>query len=133
MPSFKSLVGVLAISTALTGGAVALGTAVTTGAANATTVMGCGGGCGGGGWGRGHRNRNNNWNHNRVRQHERQHQFQRQHLLRDFTLLVTPFQKSDNDVITQQKQHDDSEAKAEAESPRMVVTKTPMAAVAPTV
>ncbi|GAA4586582.1 hypothetical protein GCM10023194_33140 [Planotetraspora phitsanulokensis] len=95
MPNFKSLVGVLAISTALTGGAVALGTAVTAGSASASTVMGCGGGCGGGcGWGRRHRCHNRNFNH--QRQHARQHQSQNQHLLRDFTLIVTPFQTSDN-------------------------------------
>ncbi|GAA4556505.1 hypothetical protein [Planotetraspora kaengkrachanensis] len=117
MPNFKSLVGVLAISTALTGGAVALGTAVTVGTANATTVMGCGGGCGGGGWGRGHRNSNHNRNHLRQRQHERQFEFQRQHLLRDFTLVVTPFQKQDNDATPWQKQDNDSKAKAEAEDP----------------
>ncbi|GAA1288901.1 hypothetical protein Psi02_18280 [Planotetraspora silvatica] len=115
MPNFKSLVGVLAISTALTGGAVALGTAVTAGTANATTVMGCGGGCGGGGWGRGHRNHNRNWNRNHQWQHERQHQHQRQYLLRDFTLVVTPFQKSDNDATPWQKQDTDSKSNAEAE------------------
>jgi hypothetical protein len=111
MPNFKSLVGALAISTALTGGAVALGTAVTTNAANASTVMG-GGGCGGGGcgWGRGHRNHNRN--HNRQRQHARQHQHQNQHLLRDFTLIVTPFQQSDNHASPWQRQDGDSTAHA---------------------
>ncbi|GII30423.1 hypothetical protein [Planotetraspora mira] len=110
MPNFKSLVGVLAISTALTGGAVALGTAVTTGAANASTVMGCGGGCGGGGcgWGRGHRNHNRNFNH--QRQHTRQRQHQNQHLLRDFTLIVTPFQSSDTQATPWQRQATDSAA-----------------------
>ncbi|GII32356.1 hypothetical protein [Planotetraspora mira] len=117
MPNFKSLVGVLAVSTALTGGAVALGTAVTSTSASATTITGCGGGCGGSGWGRGHRNHNRNWNKNREWQHAREHQHQRQHLLRDFSLIITPFQKSDNQAIPQQKQDTDSKSKAEAEDP----------------
>ncbi|GAA4565444.1 hypothetical protein [Planotetraspora kaengkrachanensis] len=116
MSKLSNLVGILAVSTALTGGAVALGTAVTSTSASATTVMGCGGGCGGGsGWGRGHRNHNRNWNRNHERQHAREHQHQRQHLLRDFSLIITPFQKSDNQAFPQQKQDTDSKAKAEAE------------------
>jgi hypothetical protein len=117
MPKFKSLVGVLAISTALTGGAVALGTAVSTTAASAATVMG---GCGGGGcgFGVGRHGRNHNRNHlrNHQRQHERQLQHQRQHLLRDFTLVVTPFQKSDNQATPWQKQDLDTKSRSDSEA-----------------
>ncbi|GII27296.1 hypothetical protein [Planotetraspora mira] len=111
MSNFKSLVGVLAISTALTGGAIALDTAAAAGAANATTIMSGCRGCGDG-WGRGHRNHNRNWNRNHERQHERQHQHQLQHLLRDFALLITPFQKTDNQTNPMQKQNSKSKAKA---------------------
>ncbi|GAA4587082.1 hypothetical protein GCM10023194_34990 [Planotetraspora phitsanulokensis] len=111
MPNFRSLVGVLAISTSLTGGAIALDIAMTAGAANAGTVMGGCGGCGNG-WGRGHRNHNRNWNRNHERQHERQRQHQRQTLMRDFTLLITPFQKSDNKANPLQKQNTEAESKA---------------------
>ncbi|GAA4572563.1 hypothetical protein [Planotetraspora kaengkrachanensis] len=111
MPNFKSLVGALAISTALTGGAVALGATVTTSAANASTVMGCGGGCGGGGCGRSH-NRNHNRNHNRQWQQEHQRQHQNQHLMRDFTLIVSPFQNADTKANPWQRQDGDSTAKA---------------------
>ena len=107
MSKINNLMGILAASIALTGGAVTLGTAVTSTSASATTVMGgCGGGgCGGGGWGRrGHRNHNRNFSHNREFQHAREHQHQRQHLLRDFTLLITPFQKTDNQATPWQKQ-----------------------------
>lgn len=112
MPNFRSLVGALAISTALTGGAIALGTAVTTSAAHASTVMGCGGcggGCGGG-WRRG--NRNHNRNHNRQAQHVRQRQHQNQHLMRDFTLIVSPFQQDHTSANPWQKQDNDSTARA---------------------
>ncbi|GII28112.1 hypothetical protein [Planotetraspora mira] len=115
MPNFKSLVGALAISTALTGGAVALGAAVTTSTASAATVMGCGGGGCGGGWGRSHRNSNHNRNHNRQWQQARQHEHQSQHLMRDFTLVVSPFQRNDNEATPWQKQDGDSKSEAEAE------------------
>ncbi|MCC5579868.1 hypothetical protein IMZ11_30020 [Microtetraspora sp. AC03309] len=84
MPKLKSVIAGLAISTAMTGGAVALGAATTTTAANAGVIqVGCGGGCGGGwggcgGWGRGGRNHNRNFNRNHNRQHQRNHQNQRQ-------------------------------------------------------
>ncbi|GAA1288921.1 hypothetical protein Psi02_18240 [Planotetraspora silvatica] len=57
MPKYKNVIAGLAISTALTGGAVALGAATTTTTASATTVSSWGGGgCGGGGfWRSGHR------------------------------------------------------------------------------
>jgi hypothetical protein len=112
----NNIVGILAASIALTGGAVTLGTAVTSTSASATTVMGgCGGGgCGGGGWGRrGNRNHNRNFNHNREFQHAREHQHQRQHLLRDFTLLVTPFQKTDNQATPWQKQDTNDRSESE--------------------
>ncbi|GAA4597216.1 hypothetical protein GCM10023194_71420 [Planotetraspora phitsanulokensis] len=125
MSKLSNIMGVLAASAALTGGALVLGTT----AASASVVMGgvpapapapvsvsrpvC------------HKqvcfreerqhNRNHNWNHNRQRQHARQLEFQRQHLLRDFTLVVTPFQKSENDAQPWQRQDDDSQAKAESE------------------
>ncbi|GGO25875.1 hypothetical protein GCM10010116_51940 [Microbispora rosea subsp. aerata] len=114
MPKFNNLVGILAISAALTGGAVTLGTAVAT-SANAATVMG--GYVGGGGYpypynanynrnrnkqGQKHRaaNKNKNKNKNKTKQwqHERQNQNQHQFLLRDFTLVLTPFQKTDTDA-----------------------------------
>ncbi|GAA4565441.1 hypothetical protein [Planotetraspora kaengkrachanensis] len=126
MSKLGNIMGVLAASAALTGGALVLGTAT---AASASVVMG--------GVpapapapvsvsrptchktvcfreGRNH-NRNHNWSHNRQRQHARQFEFQRQHLLRDFTLVVTPFQSSENDATPWQRQEDDSQAKAEAE------------------
>jgi hypothetical protein len=52
MPMFKNVIAGLAISTALTGGAVALGAATTTTTASAATISSWGGGgCGGGGCG----------------------------------------------------------------------------------
>ncbi|WP_327047795.1 hypothetical protein OG320_07940 [Microbispora sp. NBC_01189] len=114
MPKFNNLVGILAISAALTGGAVTLGAAVAAGSANAATVMG--GYVGGGGYpypyGNFNSNRNsqrqkhkalngnNNKNKNKTKQwqHERQNQGQHQFLLRDFTLVLTPFQKTDTDA-----------------------------------
>ncbi|MBO4270689.1 hypothetical protein [Microbispora triticiradicis] len=115
MPKFNNLVGILAISAALTGGAVTLGTAVAAGSANAATVMG--GYVGGGGgypypYGNFNANRNSqrqkhkalngnkNKNKNKTKQwqHERQNQGQHQFLLRDFTLVLTPFQKTDTDA-----------------------------------
>ncbi|WP_433350510.1 hypothetical protein ACQP25_40745 [Microtetraspora malaysiensis] len=83
MPKFKSVIAGLALSTAVTGGAVALGAATTATAANAGIVQvgcgGCGGGCGGGGgWGWGGRGRNRNHNRNWNRNHNRQHQTNRQ-------------------------------------------------------
>ncbi|GAA4556508.1 hypothetical protein [Planotetraspora kaengkrachanensis] len=126
MSKLGNIMGVLAAGATLTGGALVLGTAT---AASASVVMGgvpapapvravvsrptchktvC--------FREGrHHNRNHNWNHNRQRQHERQFEFQRQHLLRDFSLIITPFQKSDNEAFPQQKQDTDSKAKAEAE------------------
>ncbi|MEW9534124.1 hypothetical protein [Microbispora sp. NPDC049125] len=105
MPKFNNLVGVLAISAALTGGAVALGSVVTTTSANAATVMG--GYVGGPSYSsrgccpRGNSNRqgqgSKNKNKNKQWQHERQHQNQHQFLLRDFTLVLTPFQKTETD------------------------------------
>ncbi|MFC0865737.1 hypothetical protein ACFHYQ_25905 [Sphaerimonospora cavernae] len=114
MPKLSNLVGILAISAALTSGAVALGAAVTTASADAATVMG--GFVGGPGP---YGNWNDNWNRNRNKQrqgqkgknhnknknknktkqwqHERQMQGQHQFLLRDFTLVLTPFQKTDSD------------------------------------
>ncbi|WP_169948776.1 hypothetical protein [Microbispora sp. H11081] len=111
MPKFNNLVGILAISAALTGGAVTLGTAVAATSANAATVMG---GYVGGGYPypynynanrnsqkQKHKalNGNKNKNKNRTKQwqHERQNQGQHQFLLRDFTLVLTPFQKTDSD------------------------------------
>ncbi|GAA0377639.1 hypothetical protein GCM10009530_30280 [Microbispora corallina] len=103
MPKLNNLVGVLAISAAMTGGAVALGNVVTATSANAATVMG---GYVGGpsyvsrayprlsnrqGQGTKNKNKNKQW------QHERQHQNQHQFLLRDFTLVLTPFQKTETD------------------------------------
>jgi sugar (pentulose or hexulose) kinase len=106
MSTFKNLAGVLAVGTALTGGAVALGGAVTSTSASATTVMG---GYVGGErpaarhYVRYHRpaaaerhvNKNKNKNKNKQNQQHRQHQNQRQFLMRDFTLVLTPFQKSE--------------------------------------
>ncbi|GAA4597225.1 hypothetical protein GCM10023194_71450 [Planotetraspora phitsanulokensis] len=85
MPKYKNVIAGLAISTALTGGAVALGAATTTTTASASTATiaswgggGCGGGrgfwrggnrCGGGGCHRGF------WRcgHNRMRIHNSNH------------------------------------------------------------
>ncbi|GII57006.1 hypothetical protein Pth03_53950 [Planotetraspora thailandica] len=56
MPKYKNIIAGLAISTALTGGAVALGAATTTTTASASTATIAswgGGGCGGGGFWRG--------------------------------------------------------------------------------
>ena len=97
MPKVNKFVGVLAMSAALTGGAVALGTAATTVAADAATVSAVQ-------MQNPHafvlkrkkkgakkKNKNKQW------QREQQHQKQNQFLLRDFTLVLTPFQKSEND------------------------------------
>ncbi|WP_433219199.1 hypothetical protein [Microtetraspora malaysiensis] len=95
MPKLKSVIAGLAISTAMTGGAVALGAATTTTPASAGVVqVGCGGGCGGGwgggGWGgRGrNRNHNRNWNRNHNRQHQtnRQNQNQRQFVINNIRI-----------------------------------------------
>jgi hypothetical protein len=106
MPKFNNLVGILAISAAITGCAVTLGTAVTATSANAVTM---GGYVGGGGYPGGnfnlnrnsqrqkHKAANGNKNKNKQWQHERQHQGQHQFLLRDFTLVLTPFQKTESD------------------------------------
>ncbi|GAB3907390.1 hypothetical protein [Microbispora bryophytorum] len=112
MPKFNNLVGILAISAALTGGAVTLGTAVAATSASAATVMG--GYVGGGGYPYANYNRNRNAQHQKNKgangnknknknktkqwQHERQNQGQNQFLLRDFTLVLTPFQKTDTDA-----------------------------------
>jgi hypothetical protein len=88
MPKYKNIVAGLAISTALTGGAVALGAATTTTTASASTATiaswggggggggsfwrgGCGNRCGGGGCGGGRRF----WRcgHNRMRIHNSNH------------------------------------------------------------
>ncbi|GII32357.1 hypothetical protein [Planotetraspora mira] len=136
MFKLSTIMGVLAAGATLTGGAFILGTAT---GAGASVVMG------------GvpapapvsvsrptchktvcfreerHHNRNHNWNHNRQRQHERQHQHQRQYLLRDFSLIITPFQKSDNQAFPQQKQDTDSKAKAESyPTPYPTVTVKPV-------
>jgi hypothetical protein len=130
MSKLNHMMGMLAVSTALTGGALALGTIAST-AASASVVMG--------GVpapapapvaapvsvsrpvyhktvrfreGRQH-NRNHNFNHNRQRQHERQFEFQRQHLMRDFSLVVTPFQKSDTEATPWQRQDDDNKNRLE--------------------
>ncbi|WP_204074465.1 hypothetical protein [Planotetraspora phitsanulokensis] len=58
------------------------------------------------------RNKNRNNNRHKQRQHEHQHGHQRQHLLRDFTHVVTPFQKTDNQSNPVQKQDTESKAKA---------------------
>jgi hypothetical protein len=133
MSKLNHMMGMLAVSTALTGGALALGT-ITSTAASASVVMGgvpapapapapvaapravvsrpvC------------HKtvcfrerpshNRNHNFNRNRQRQHERQFEFQRQHLMRDFTLVVTPFQKSDTEAMPWQRQDDDTKNRME--------------------
>ena len=130
MPNFKSLIEILAVGTALTGGALVLGAAGAT-AASASVVMGgvpapapapapavvsrpvC------------HKtvcfrqerqhNRNHNWNHNREWQHARQHEHQRQFLMRDFTLLVSPFQKDDTQATPWQKQDTDRKFASESE------------------
>ncbi|GII57009.1 hypothetical protein Pth03_53980 [Planotetraspora thailandica] len=125
MFKLSNVMGVLAASAALTGGALVIGAS----AASASVVMG--------GVpapapapravvsrpvchkqvcfreGRNH-NRNHNWNHSRQRQHERQFEFQRQHLLRDFTLVVTPFQKSDNETSPWQRQDTDSDSDSQS-------------------
>ena len=105
MSTFKNLAGMLAISTAMTGAAVAM-TAMTGATAGAATVMG--------GYvpapkrvvrpvyrpvhvtkpakkARKKKNKNKQWQ--RGQQHQKQNQF----LLRDFTIVITPFQASDND------------------------------------
>src|SRR5690606_2102388 len=104
MSTFKNLAGMLAISTAMTGAAVAM-TALTGATAGATTVMG------------GYvpapkrvvrpvyrpvhvtkpakkvkKKKNKNKQSQRAKQWEEQSQF----LLRDFTLVITPFQKSNS-------------------------------------
>ncbi|WP_433350520.1 hypothetical protein ACQP25_40770 [Microtetraspora malaysiensis] len=92
MPKFKSVIAGLAISTAMTGGAVALGATTTATTANAAVVQ-AGWGGGGGGWGRGHRNRNWNRNHNRNREHQnarqQQRSHQRQNLINNITIRIT--------------------------------------------
>ncbi|MGI5492406.1 hypothetical protein [Microtetraspora malaysiensis] len=92
MPKFKTVIAGLAISTAMTGGAVALGATTTATTANAAVVQ-AGWGGGGGGWGRGHRNRNWNRNHNRNREHQnarqQQRSHQRQNLINNITIRIT--------------------------------------------
>ncbi|GAA1288906.1 hypothetical protein Psi02_18270 [Planotetraspora silvatica] len=125
MSKLSNIMGVLAASVALSGGALALGAT----SASASVVMG--------GVpapapapvsvsrpvchksvcvreGRNH-NRNHNWNHSRQRQHARQFEFQRQYLMRDFSLIVTPFQSSENEATPWQKSDTDSRSEAEAE------------------
>ncbi|ETK31188.1 hypothetical protein [Microbispora sp. ATCC PTA-5024] len=121
MSTMKNLVGLLAASAALTGGAVALGTAVTSTSASAATVMG--GNVGGGRpvarhyvrsyypvasnrQGQGSKAKNKNKQH----QHGRQYQNQRQFLMRDFTLVLTPFQKAENSAASIPWNHQQTDA-----------------------
>ncbi|MBX6386372.1 MAG: hypothetical protein IRZ07_25925 [Microbispora sp.] len=113
MSALKNTAGLLALGTALSGAAIVLGGA-TVGTAGATTVMG--------GYipapsagvryyprnynvntnrqkqkhKAANRNKNKNKNKNHQWQHIRQSENQDQFLLRDFTLVLTPFQKSSN-------------------------------------
>ncbi|MEV0969138.1 hypothetical protein [Microtetraspora glauca] len=92
MSMLKSAIAGLVISTAMTGGAVALGATTTATTASAAVVQT--GGCGCGNWGGAGRNHNRNWNrnHNRNRQHQRghqrQHQRQRQHVINNITIRL---------------------------------------------
>ncbi|WP_182900015.1 hypothetical protein [Microbispora sp. H10830] len=113
MSALKNIAGLLALGTALSGAAIALGGA-TAGTASAATVMGGYIPAPSGGvryvrpsynynsnrQRQGHkalnRNKNKNKNKNHEWQHARQSENQSQFLLRDFTLVLTPFQKSSN-------------------------------------
>lgn len=111
MSTIKSMVGLLAVAATMTGGAIALGGVV--GSADAATVMGGAPGGGRPAYHRvyrpagnynansnraraGNKNKNKNKQKNKQNQHHRQYQNQRQFLMRDFTLVLTPFQKSEN-------------------------------------
>ncbi|GGO25878.1 hypothetical protein GCM10010116_51950 [Microbispora rosea subsp. aerata] len=116
MSALKNIAGLLALGTALSGAAVVIG-GVTAGAAGAATVMGGYVPAPSAGAVRyyprnynynantnrqrqGHkaanRNKNKNKNKNKQWQHLRQSESQDQFLMRDFTLVLTPFQKSSN-------------------------------------
>ncbi|MEU6413733.1 hypothetical protein [Microbispora sp. NPDC046933] len=115
MSVLKNIAGALALGTALSGAAIVLGGA-TAGTAGAATVMGGYVPAPSGGvryvprnynrnynsnrQGQKHqaanRNKNKNKNKNHEWQHARQSESQDQFLMRDFTLVLTPFQKSSN-------------------------------------
>lgn len=121
MSMFRNIGGILAVSTAMTGAVVALSAATAT-AANAATSIATNAGIVMGGyvppaprrryvapvnvnWNRNRnankqgqsgktRSKNKNKNKNKQWQDTRQHEVQDQFLMRDFTLVLTPFQKS---------------------------------------
>ncbi|GLW26623.1 hypothetical protein Mame01_66650 [Microbispora amethystogenes] len=115
MSVLKNIAGALALGTALSGAAIVLG-GVAAGTAGAATVMGGYIPAPSGGaryvpraynynyntnrQRQGHkalnRNKNKNKNKNHEWQHARQSEYQDQFLMRDFTLVLTPFQKSSN-------------------------------------
>ncbi|GIH65614.1 hypothetical protein [Microbispora siamensis] len=115
MSVLKNIAGALALGTALSGAAIVLGGA-TAGTASAATVMGGYVPAPSGGvryvrpsynrnyntnrQAQGQKGRNKNKNKNKNKNHEWQHarqsETQSQFLLRDFTLVLTPFQKSSN-------------------------------------
>ncbi|MEU7941656.1 hypothetical protein [Microbispora bryophytorum] len=115
MSVLKNIAGALALGTALSGAAIVLGGA-TAGTASAATVMGGYIPAPSGGvryvrpsynrnyntnrQAQGQKGRNKNKNKNKNKNHEWQHarqsENQSQFLLRDFTLVLTPFQKSSN-------------------------------------
>ncbi|WP_327047796.1 hypothetical protein OG320_07945 [Microbispora sp. NBC_01189] len=115
MSVLKNIAGALALGTALSGAAIVLGGAAA-GTASAATVMGgyipapraqaryyprsYNSNWNANSQRQGHKaanhNKNKNKNKNHEWQHARQSEFQDQFLMRDFTLVLTPFQKSSN-------------------------------------